>query len=229
MAIRILALDTSTRCCSAALLSGDTLECEINLHVRQGHAGELLPLIDSLFRHSDTGPSDLSLIASGIGPGSFTGIRIGIATAKGLSMALGCPLAGISTLDTLAYGALPSRLPVMPLIDARKTEVYFALYSPDGYRLTEYLNRGPDEVKNYITEPTLFIGDGLELYRDMLAEDLGEHFVPGTENLWTPRAYVTGLLARKLPIETLTKDISPLYVRQSDADLILAREKSQRL
>jgi len=144
-------------------------------------------------------------------------------------MALGCPLAGISTLDTLAYGALPSRLPVMPLIDARKTEVYFALYSPDGYRLTEYLNRGPDEVKNYITEPTLFIGDGLELYRDMLAEDLGEHFVPGTENLWTPRAYVTGLLARKLPIETLTKDISPLYVRQSDADLILAREKSQRL
>lgn len=205
-----------------------SLECEISVLVRQGHAGELLPIIDSLFSRSGIEKSEITLIASGIGPGSFTGIRIGIATAKGLSMALGCPLAGISTLDALAFGALPSRLPILPIIDARKGEVYCALYSPGGERLTDYLNRKPSSLKDEITGPTLFIGDGLELYQDFLSQELGDLFIPGPRNLWIPSAFVTGLLAQTIPIETLPADINPIYVRPSDADLSLVRKKQVR-
>ncbi|MGC9324281.1 MAG: tRNA (adenosine(37)-N6)-threonylcarbamoyltransferase complex dimerization subunit type 1 TsaB [Desulfomonilia bacterium] len=221
-------MDTSTRCCSVALLRDMSLECEISVLVRQGHAGELLPIIDSLFIRSGMKKSEITLIASGIGPGSFTGIRIGIATAKGLSMALGCPLAGISTLDALAFGALPSRLPILPIIDARKGEVYCALYSPEGERLTDYLNRNPASLKDELTGPTLFVGDGLDLYQDFLSQELGDLFIPGPRNLWIPRAFVTGLLAQTIPIETLPSDINPIYVRPSDADLSLVRKKQVR-
>jgi tRNA threonylcarbamoyladenosine biosynthesis protein TsaB len=219
-----LALDTSTSCLSVALLKDDSLACEINLVVKAGHSGMILPVIDEALDRSSISRQEIHLIAVGIGPGSFTGLRIGIATAKGLAMALGCPLAGIPTLDAIARGILPSPMQIMPILDARKGEVFCALYGKNGSRITDFMNVKPPEITALIDKDTLFIGNGCSLYRDLLKHDLGENYHEGPAHLWHPRASVIGLMALEISTEDLPSDVLPLYVRASDATLILEKK-----
>ncbi len=220
----ILALDTSTDACSVALIGEKGPSYEITIPVRTGHAGSLLPVIDTLFRLSPYSKEDIDLIAVGIGPGSFTGIRIGIATAKGLCLALNCRLAGVNTLDALAQGALPSSIPVMPVIDARKSEVFCRLFSPVGAPLTSPVNVKPEELSEIIDTETLFIGNGIPLYRETLSRILGKNYIEGPVHLWYPRASVIGRMALSdLSLGTLQPAL-PLYVRSSDATLALEKK-----
>jgi tRNA threonylcarbamoyladenosine biosynthesis protein TsaB len=191
--------------------------------VRTGHAGSLLPLVDKLFSLSPHRKEDVDLIAVGIGPGSFTGIRIGIATARGLSMALGCGLAGINTLDALARGALPSSMPIMPVIDARKSEIFCALYAPDGSALTKPMNIKPENLPDLITVPTLFLGNAIPLYRDVFSRVLGSSYIEGPADLWYPRASVIGRMAAEQRARGTLAPAQPLYVRASDAEVKLKR------
>ena len=193
--------------------------------VKAGHAGRLLPMIDYLLTLNNVDRRDIGLIAVGSGPGSFTGIRIGIATARGLARAIGCPLMGISTLDALAYGALPAQLPIMPVIDARKSEIYCALYAPDGSLKTSYMNIHPHEVTDFVQDETLFVGNGIDLYEDIFASSLGNRFQKGSKNLWAPRASVIGMMALRLKMQDHTAVVNPIYVRPSDATLLLQRKK----
>jgi tRNA threonylcarbamoyladenosine biosynthesis protein TsaB len=222
--MNVLALDTSTSCMSAALLKDGTIACEISLMVKAGHGGILLPIIDEVLKKSDTPRESIGLIAAGLGPGSFTGLRIGIATAKGLAMALHCPLAGISTLDAMARGAAPSSMQIMPVMDAKKREIFCALYDKDGARLSEHLNLRPEEIKTLVSRETLFVGNGLPLYRDILSESLGGLFHEGPTHLWNPRASIIGLMALELPAERMAEDIQPTYVRASDATILLEKK-----
>jgi tRNA threonylcarbamoyladenosine biosynthesis protein TsaB len=221
----LLAIDTSTSCMSVALLKECTIACEINLTVKAGHGGMILPVIDEALKRSGTQREDIGLIAVGSGPGSFTGLRIGIATAKGLAMALGCPLTGIPSLDAMARGASPSATQIMPVMDAKKGEVFCALYDTDGSRLGEPVNIRPDEISGLVSQDTLFVGDGLPLYRDVLAKSLKGLFHEGPVHLWNPRASVIGLMALELPAESRTADVLPMYVRASDATLLLEKIK----
>ncbi len=182
-------------------------------------------MIETLLGLDGTAKEDLDLIAVGCGPGSFTGIRIGMATARGLSLALGCPLKGISTLDALALGALPSPLAIVPVIDARKSEVFCARYAPDGSRQSPYLNIRPEEIGDLVPEETLFIGNGLDLYGDILASSLGERFRKGPKNLWYPRASFIGLLASDDAAGESFPETGPIYVRPSDATLLLHKKQ----
>ena len=182
-------------------------------------------MIDYLLTLNNVDRRDIGLIAVGSGPGSFTGIRIGIATARGLARAIGCPLMGISTLDALAYGALPAQLPIMPVIDARKSEIYCALYAPDGSLTTSYMNVHPHEVKKFVQEDTLFIGNGIDLYEDILASSLGDRFRKGPQTLWAPRASVIGMMALGQGMQGHPAVVNPIYVRPSDATLLLQRKK----
>ena len=200
-------------------------ESEINIVVRAGHAGRLLPMIDYLLVLNKIDRREIGLIAVGSGPGSFTGIRIGIATARGLARAIGCPLIGISTLDALAYGALPAQIPIMPVIDARKSEIYCALYTPDGSLQTPYMNIHPHEVKDFIQEETLFVGNGIDLYEDILVSTLGNRFRKGPVNLSAPRASVIGLMALHPGLQDHPAEVNPIYVRPSDATLLLQKRK----
>lgn len=217
----LLALDTSTALCSVALLKNGRIEGELRRTVRTGHAGILLKLIDSLLDLCACSKDTIDMIAVGRGPGSFTGIRIGIATAKGLATALGCELKGVCTLDALAYGARPCATPIMPVLDARKGEIFCALYAPDGARMGDYLNIPPERIADYIDQPTLLVGNGLELYGDTLTTALGPRFHPGPQTLWHPQAALIGALALRHPEEL--NDLNPLYVRASDATLSLKR------
>jgi tRNA threonylcarbamoyladenosine biosynthesis protein TsaB len=192
--------------------------------VRTGHAGSLLPLVDRLFALSPHKKEDVDLIAVGIGPGSFTGIRIGIATAKGLSAALGCPLAGINTLDALAQNALPSPLPLMPVIDARKSEIFCALYSPDGAPLSKPMHIRPENLAGMVSTPTLFLGNAVPLYREALSRTLGENYVEAPEDLWYPRASVMGRMAARMLAQGGSMPAQPLYVRASDAEMNVRKQ-----
>jgi len=176
-----------------------------------------------------TAKQEVDLIAAGCGPGSFTGIRIGIASAKGLSMALGCPIIGISSLDTLAYGVMPSTIPIMPVIDARKSEIFCCLYSAGGIPRTTYMNILPEEISDIVQEKTLFIGNGISLCEDVLKERLGEKFVKGPRSLWNPRASVIGLTALDTLSSQQSGEIEPIYVRPSDATLTLKRRSQRQL
>ena len=181
-------------------------------------------MIDYLVGLNKIDQRDIGLIAVGTGPGSFTGIRIGVATAKGLSRAIGCPLVGISTLDALAYGALPSEIPIMPVIDARKSEVFCGLYTPDGSLQTPYMNIRPHEVPDFVQDKTLFIGNGLDLYEDILTSSLGDRFRKGPQTLWSPRASVIGMMALHQSLHDHPTKVNPIYVRPSDATLLLQKK-----
>lgn len=132
--MRILALETSTRRATVALLDGDRLIAHRFHEDPRTHAERIVPLIDALFAESGFPRSSLDLVASGIGPGSFTGVRVALATGKGIALALDRPLIGIGSLRAMASG-LPAdeQAPsVIPLIDARKNEVFVAVHGADG-------------------------------------------------------------------------------------------------
>lgn len=188
----ILAFDTATDVATSALVSDGEV-----LGERSSHAVTLLEDVDALLRQAGAHTRDLEALAVGIGPGSFTGVRIGLSTARGLALGLGIPVAGVSTLDALAQGA-PGALPV---IDARRREVFVpgAVLPPSDLEV----------------EPgRLCVGSGALRYRDLL-EAKGADIPPDADERHLPRARFHAQLAREFgPAE----DVEPLYLRLPDAD-----------
>ena len=215
--MNILALDTATQLCSLALVKAGQLTAELNLTVKAGHSGSLLPAVEQLLELGGLEPRELDLIACGLGPGSFTGIRIGLATAKGLATGLNCQLAGVCTLDALAAAARPSELPVVALLDARKGEVFCASYAADGRRLSEPLNLKPTDALKLMNTASLLTGDGLSLYGASFRQALGSAFRCTPPTLWQPRASMIAQLAAVQTERLPAHAIKPFYVRDSDA------------
>ncbi len=208
-----LAIDTATNISSLAIVKDEQVLAVSSNQVKAGHAGSLLESIDELIKAAGIAKRDLELIACGLGPGSFTGIRIGIATAKGLAKALKIEFRGVCTLDALAAAALPSELPIMPLIDARKGEVFCANYDNKGNRTGELINIKPEQLR--LDQPTALIGNGLAAY-DIMGL-LGDNCRPVAAELWNPSAVQIARLA----LSRQQTGTSPIYVRASDAQLLL--------
>ena len=123
-----LAIDTSTKSASIALLRDSDILSEILVNLDVNHSVILLPALDDLLKLSRIEPDEIDLFACTIGPGSFTGLRVGASTVKGLALATGRPIAGVSTLEALAFNITGSEIPVCPMLDAKKDQVYTALY-----------------------------------------------------------------------------------------------------
>lgn len=217
-AVRLLAIETSTLAGGVALLDGDRLTGDYLLGVGVTHSERLLPAIERALSDAGWSPRDLGGLAVAIGPGSFTGLRVGISTAKGLALALDIPVAGVPTLDALALGLPFSALPVCPVLDARKAEVYACLYRWDGQAMArewEYLALPPDEVAARLTEPTVVLGDGAHLLRS-------PHARPAPPHRRQPGAGAVGVLgaARLGAGEGVSAaELAPLYLRPSEAEL----------
>ncbi|MGH2977711.1 MAG: tRNA (adenosine(37)-N6)-threonylcarbamoyltransferase complex dimerization subunit type 1 TsaB [Gaiellaceae bacterium] len=191
-----LAFDTATGAATSALVDGAEL-----LGERVSRAQTLLEDVDALLRQAGAHPADLDRLAVGVGPGSFTGVRIGLAVARGLALSLDLPGSGVSTLAALAAGA-PEAVPV---IDAKRREV-FALLDGEARVLT------PQELP--LEEGTVCVGDGALRYRPLL-EERGAVVPPDDDERHLPRARFHARLAGEPgPVD----EIEPLYLRVPDAD-----------
>ena len=140
--MNVLGIETATAICATAVVAGEDLLAECSLEAPQVHSERLLPLIDECLRKAKLELSRIDGIATSIGPGSFTGLRIGLSVAKGLAFASGKPLVAVPTLEALAYevcrrGEVQSGTCILPLLDARRDEVYCALYRWEGNSLSE--------------------------------------------------------------------------------------------
>jgi tRNA threonylcarbamoyladenosine biosynthesis protein TsaB len=193
-----LAFDTATNVATSALLEDGKV-----LGERVGTPARLLEDVDALLTSADAGPSELERIVVGTGPGSFTSLRMGLATSRTLAFALDARVAGVSTLEALAAGA-PAALPV---IDARRREVFTLV---DG----EPIAAPPDELRSSLFQGRACVGDGAVRYREAL-EAAGAHVPPDDSVLHVPRASVHARLATDFGPAEL---VEPIYVRVPDAD-----------
>lgn len=224
--MKILAVDTSTSLGSIVLVDGPVVRAELALNVTATHNRRLLPGIHRLLSDVGWTLEALDGLAIGLGPGSFTGLRIGMSVMKGLAFATGKPLAGVPTLDALAANVALAPWTICPVMDARKGEVYTALYrggeGHDLERLTPYQVMKPQRLAEFITGKTVLLGDGLLRYGDIVAAGLGHRLVRAPAYLNAIRGASIGWLAVERLRHGLAEDIStctPLYIRPSEAEL----------
>jgi len=220
-------VDTATKSCSVAVIDGDSLLAESTSVNDQTHSRHLLNIIDNVLGMAGLKISQLEGFAVSIGPGSFTGLRIGIASVKGLAFSLTKPVVGVSSLETLAFQCRQNPYLICPVLDARKQEVYFCRYRfTNGKLEKENQERvaSPAEAVRGIREPCLFVGNGAKLYRELISTGLGElaHFA--AEKQHTIRASAVARLSLPRFKRQEIDDVQllvPHYIRQSDADLRL--------
>jgi len=223
--MKILALETSTKVGSVAITEDEHLVAEYTLDVLSTHSEKLLPSVDQIIKDAKLTIQEIEGFAISCGPGSFTGLRIGISTVKGLAFSTGKRVAGIPTLDVLANNLPYTDLLVCPTIDARKGEIFTALYKGDGRgalkKLTSDLAMKPTELLRMIHEPVIFLGNGTEAYRDILGGNQNNHlFAPSYLN--QPRALVLARLSlEKFRRGEIFKEeeLLPLYCRVSEAEI----------
>jgi len=219
-----LALDTSTRTGGCAVLRGDDLLAEVPGEAARTHAERLPKDLMTALDRAEVALADVEVFAVATGPGSFTGLRVGIATMQGLALAAGRPLVGISVLDALvrsAMGTSRAGTRVATWVDAWRGEVYAALFA--GVEAVEGASvELPDRILARLRGTrTLFIGDGAAAHRDVISQTMGLHgeLAPMLE---PPLAGIIGRLARAEVAAGRRPgpaDIQPLYVRRPDVEL----------
>jgi len=225
--MRILAVDTTTTSCSVAIVDQTSLLSEFTIDREETHSKHLMDMIKAVMTMAGLNFSDLDGFAVTRGPGSFTGLRIGISTIKGLVVASEKPVVGISSLETLAFQVSYSRDLICPILDARKGEVYFSRYRfLNGHlkRQTKERVAPPDKAVDDLNESCLFVGNGALLYKEMILEKMGEFasFAPMIQN--TIRASTIAYLSMAKFENNDTDEIEkilPYYIRKSDAELNL--------
>ena len=221
----IIAFDTATESCSVALTEHARLLAEVTLANTETHSRHLARLILDVCCLAGIELGDIDGYAVTRGPGSFTGLRIGISTAIGLAQASGKPIAGVSTLDSLAAQATAPSKSVCPMIDARRGEVYFSVLRHVDDRL---IAQQPERVMKVqeaigtISEPCIFVGSGAMLYHAEISDRLGEAAQFASEIHNIIRAATVAALAHKRLVSGETDDImtfTPTYLRKSDAKI----------
>ena len=227
--MKILAIDTSTASGSIALLEDDRLIAELTTCSQKTHAERLLPSIKGLLEGADARIEEIDCFAVTKGPGSFTGLRIGLSTVKGLAWSLHKPVIGVSTLEALAMNIPYADKPICPILDARKKEVYAGIYRCDGNRLERIMDDKaikPAVLLENIKEPTIFIGGGIDVIFNSEPRTPNPKLVFAPSHLWLIRAVNIGLLAWKKFKEgeiDSPEAVGLNYLRPSEAELKLRK------
>lgn len=224
--MKILAIDTSALTATAAILSEDMLIGEISTTTKLTHSQTIMPMIDELLRKVSLDITDIDLFACSEGPGSFTGLRIGIGTIKGLAYGLGKPVVGVSTLEALAHNIDITDLIICPIMDARRGQVYNGLYRYNEDTLeciTEPRALSIEELCEELTKKTIFVGDGVNVHKDKIKELLGENALfASPQNLLQRAGSVAYSALNKKVI--LAEDLTAVYLRKPQAE----REREER-
>ncbi|MDC7290239.1 tRNA (adenosine(37)-N6)-threonylcarbamoyltransferase complex dimerization subunit type 1 TsaB [Blautia schinkii] len=246
--MKILALDSSGIVASVAVVEDDTLLAEYTVNYKKTHSQTLLPMLDEVVKMTELDLGTIDAIAVAAGPGSFTGLRIGSATAKGLGLALDKPLVAVPTVEALAYNLYDVKGLVCPIMDARRSQVYTGIYRFEKHALTvvedqmavpvtellERLNElgekksGEKELgeKEPVVSVT-FLGDGVPVFRDVIARTLKipYSFAPAHVNKQRAAAVASlGMVYYKEGRIENARDHNPEYLRVSQAE----RERAER-
>ncbi len=198
---------------------------EIRLNVKTTHSERLMTAIDAILKQSDLTLDGVDAFAAAAGPGSFTGLRIGLSTVKGLSYATGKPVVAVPTLDAFALNFAFSAHPVCLMLDARKSEVYAAVFTWNRDRFEKSFEERsvrPEELLELLDGTVLFAGEGVLLYRDLIRGIMGERaLIAPSEKMVPSPANVAAIgLEKALKGEyTNAADALPLYIRKSEAEV----------
>jgi tRNA threonylcarbamoyladenosine biosynthesis protein TsaB len=227
--MKLLAIETSTMLGGLALMDSDGgLVAEIRLSVKTTHSEGLLKNIDHILSLAGWGMDDLDALAVAIGPGSFTGLRVGIGTVKGVAFALGTKVVGVPTLEAYAWSLPFSRLLVCPMLDARRKEVYAGVFdTSEGTSIKRLIPEAPIKPaalaeKLRELDPVVLMGQGALLYRAVFEETLGDRgiFAPPHLMAPSPSALAHAGMARALRDEfDDPAALVPHYIRKSEAEL----------
>lgn len=216
----VLAIETSTLTGSVALVSGDRLVGETTLSVSVRHSERMMPAVEQLLRDANTPPSQVDLFAVAEGPGSFTGLRIGIAAAQGLAMAHGKPLIGVSTLKGLAMNAAFFPGLVVPVLNAFRGEVYFGQYHAVSGIPVPVQDDAVAPLDDFLAflkakeEPTLILGDGVSLCHPRIDSQGYGKIIINSSHLNTPRASHLAFLAALQESPIAGAAVLPRYFRK---------------
>lgn len=237
--MRILALDSSGLVASVAVIESDGSDAqtiaEYTVNYKKTHSQTLLPMLDEVAKMTELDLGTIDAIAVAGGPGSFTGLRIGSATAKGLGLALGKPLIHVPTLEGLAFNLAGTDMIVCPIMDARRKQVYTGLYEFDGDELVvieDQMAIGIEELSMKLKKydrKIVFLGDGVPVHREVLVNELmkGAAITFAPANMNRQRAASVGTLAlsyyEKGRIVSAAEH-EPDYLRVSQAE----RERAER-
>ncbi len=231
--MKVLAVDTSSSVAAVAVMDERELLGEFVLNHKKTHSQKLVPMLDVVMKNLELEPEDIDVYAAASGPGSFTGLRIGITTIKAMAFAANKPVVSIPSLDALAYNVPDTEALVCPMMDARNNQVYTALYKREKGRqanMTGYMGIPVQELAEIIrgkNSDVLFVGDGVLLYREYLKSELGPrcHFAP--QYLLQQRASSVAQLALYKAGEGKLEncfDMVPFYLRKSQAERELEKK-----
>lgn len=208
--MKILAVSTSSNNCSVSLLEDERLIKELNICNERTHSEKLMPLIEELFKTTNFSLDDIGLIACDIGPGSFTGIRIGVATIKALAVVRDIPVVGVTSLEALAYNVNTNNN-ICSIIDARNNQVYAAIFDKDYNLVTENLADDVNNLKSVFEKysPLSFVGDGAKLVTDDFNFDSNIHSL--NIGICGYKKFLSGNYCN-------ADNLAPLYLRKSQAE-----------
>lgn len=231
--MKVLAIDTSTVVAAVALMDDEKLLGEYSINNKKTHSQKLMVMIDEIMKDLDIKPSEIDVFAASIGPGSFTGLRIGVTTAKAMAYATSKPVVGVPTLDALAYNIVTSEFIICPILDARNSQVFTALYEVKGKRferITEYMGIPVSELVQIIVQnnkKVIFTGDAINLHKDYFKSELEENceFAPLGNRLQRGASVAElALMMAKEGKFTSSFELVPFYLRKSQAERELEKK-----
>lgn len=217
--MKVLAIDTSSKICSVSLLENDEVIDELNLDDGRTHSENLMPLIDEILNKNNMNINKIEMLACCVGPGSFTGIRIGVATIKPIAEVLKIKIASVTSLETLARNVEDEET-IVSLIDARNNQVYAGIFDKEYNKKQEYMaediNVVIETLKKY--DNIVCVGDGAILHQELLSKSLSNVKFANTN---VQSAKNVGRIGYKKMLENslMTADeIIPIYLRKSQAE-----------
>ena len=225
--MNILAIDSSALPVSCAIVSDGKMTAEFTISIKLTHSETLMPLIDDMLKKSGISLKDMDAVAVSKGPGSFTGLRIGCSTVKGLAMALDKPVIPVPTLEALAFNILSPDCLIVPMMDARRKNVYAAIYEYEGESLKELVPQSALSLSSLLEKvdsygrKAVFTGDGVYSFGQELKEHLSCPFITAPPHLCMQRAGAVGALAEiyyKNNIVTDAESFRPEYIKASQAE-----------
>lgn len=234
--MKVLAIDSSGLVASVAVVTQDDVIAEYTFNYKKTHSITLMPMVDEIMKRLEIDINEIDAIAISSGPGSFTGLRIGASTAKGLGLVLKKPLINIPTLDAIAFNLFKTDGLICPIMDARRNQVYTGIYKfvDDEFHTVQSqmaveINEIANEI-NKLNKSVIFLGDGVPVYKDILKELLHVPYQLAPVHLSKQRAGAVGALGLKYLEKGITvsaNEFEPIYLRASQAEREMA-EKNRK-